>query len=173
MVILVRRGLMQDWIEAFRTFLSSNRDRPLSLLGVGNPIKSDDSVGLYIARQLRRRVGSRPSPLVRIHGTAARLEALLSKLDLGKTTLLFFDAVEANLPPGSIVFTNVQNEQYGFFATHGIPLKLHPAVRENCGNVFMLGVQPNDLGVGEKLSEPVLTAADEVVGVLAGMLGGS
>jgi hydrogenase maturation protease len=87
----------------------------------------------------------------------------ISKIDLRSSKLLIFDAVEAGKPPGSIIFSSISDTQYGFFVTHNLPLKVYPAVRQNVEHVSVLGVEPNDVGIGEELSDVVGPAADRVV----------
>lgn len=143
------------------------------LLGVGNPVKRDDSVGLYIAEGLRKAVGPRPSPSVRIQLGIPNPDLAISRLDLKSSKLVIFDAVEAAKPAGSVVFTGLWNTDYGFFATHNLPLKLYPSVRKNSGNVSILGVQPDDLGVGEGLSATVASAADGIINEVVTQLRGA
>jgi len=142
----------------------------LVFLGVGNPIKGDDSVGLYIAEGLRKTVGARPSSNVAIRSAPTYPELALSRLNLRESRLVVLDAVEMARPAGSIICARIDETKYGFFATHNLPLKLHPAVAENRGNVFVLGVQPEDLGVGANLSATVRCAADLVITDVASQL---
>lgn len=164
---------MEDWIKAVGDFFAWPRSGKLVLIGVGNPIKRDDSVGLYIATRLRSILGASPSPRVNIHRPVDHAELAISKLDLRSSRLLLFDAVEAGRPPGSIIFANIDETRYGFFVTHNIPLRLLPSVRENGKNVFVLGVQPRDLGIGEGPSEFIMPIAEEVVSVISGCIGGA
>ncbi len=164
---------MEEWVKAVGDFFAWPRHGRLILFGVGNPVKKDDSVGLYIAARLRSILGSAPSPRVRIHRPAAHAELAISRLDLRSSRLLLFDAVEAGKPPGSIVFANLEETKHGFFATHNIPLRLLPSVRENGKNVFVLGVQPHDVGIGEGPSDRVKPAAERVVSVVSGCIGGA
>lgn len=163
---------VEEWVKAIGDFFARPNPRRSVLLGVGNPVRKDDSVGLYIAARLRSCLGSAPSPRVSIHRAVDRPELAISRLDLGSRKLLVFDAVEASKPPGSIVFANIEETKYGFFATHNVPLRLLPSIRENGKNVFVLGVQPHDLGIGEGPSEFILPFAERVVSVISGCIGG-
>jgi hydrogenase 3 maturation protease len=145
----------------------------LVLFGVGNPIKGDDSVGLYIADGLKKTVGARPSASVAVRSATSYPELALSRLNLQDSRLVVFDAVEMAKPPGSIVFAGIDETKYGFFATHNLPLRLHPAIKGNSKNVFILGVQPSELEVGTGLSGPVRSAADTVIRDVASLLKGS
>lgn len=133
------------------------------LLGVGNPVKRDDSVGLYLASQLRRSLGASPAKGVRIPAVSFHPELAISRMNLAAQRLIVLDAVEAGLPAGSVVFASLSDSKYGFFATHNIPLRMHPSVVGRESNVYVLGVQPDDVGVGEGLSPVVQGAAEEVL----------
>jgi hydrogenase 3 maturation protease len=139
----------------------------LVILGIGNPIKRDDSVGLYIAERLRSAIGARPSSHVSIRSAEARPELALSKLDLRASKLLILDAAEMARPAGTVALVGLNDTRYGFFATHNLPLRLHPDLKKNGESVFLLGVQPDDLSIGEGLSDSVRSAADGVVDYLA------
>jgi hydrogenase 3 maturation protease len=134
---------------------------PVHLVGAGNPIRKDDAVGLFIASELRKRLGSRPNKLFRIYGSSIPPERLLAKIESG--AIIMFDAVEHNSKPGSIIFARLEDTRFGFFATHNIPFKLIPGLSKNLGNAFVLGIQPGNIEIGEGLSEEVLNSANEVV----------
>ncbi len=161
-----------NWIGAFKSFLTQTSSRTV-LMGVGNPVRRDDSVGIYIAGRIRSQLGSNPSPRLKIMAPVDHPEVRISKVDLTRSSLLLFDAVEAGLTPASIIFANLADTRFGFFATHNIPLRMLPSVRENPERVFVLGVQPQDLSVGEGLSDAVMPAAEEVVRVAIGCMGGA
>src|SRR5579862_7948900 len=154
-----------DWSDQITSLLGSEGAAPLQLVGVGNPIKKDDSVGIFIVSKLKKKFGARPSKSVRIHPPLAP-ELLFSKINLKTGSLIIFDAIEQNSSPGSIIFANIADTKFGYFATHNIPMKLIPAVSERVANIFVLGIQPQDIDIGEGLSETVLRSADEVVAKL-------
>jgi len=136
------------------------------LLGVGNPIRSDDAVGLEIARTLRRNLGPSPRKGVRIHRNSLMPELLLSKLSTSAGRIVIFDAVEASKEPGEIVCSRLANTKYGYFATHNIPLRLVPGLAAREGDVYIVGVQPESLEVGEGLSDVVSGSAAQIIRVV-------
>lgn len=135
-------------------------------IGIGNPIKSDDSVGLYIISRLRERHGANPNKFVRIE-SAHSGEAALSKMGRTKEEdpglIIIFDAIESNSLPGTIIFANVADTKYGFFATHNLPLTLNPGVAINPSRVFVLGIQGASVEIGEYLTKIVNDSADRIV----------
>jgi hydrogenase 3 maturation protease len=158
----------EAWAEKLQDFLESSKGRKHILFaGLGNPIKGDDSVGLYIVTKLRREHGANPVKSIHI-AYASSSEHTFSTITNRKKanldeSIILFDAIEANSPPGTIIFANVQESKYGFFATHNLPLKLISDFANNNSNTFVLGIQPANIEVGENLTEPVLISANRVV----------
>lgn len=169
------RGTYNDgWAKELSGLMSKGTLRHITLIGVGNPIKSDDSVGLYIISKLRRKYGTSPSKFVKIV-QASSSESAISKIENkpgGKISemLIVFDSIESNSPAGSIIFANVGDTKYGFFATHNVPLRLIPSVASNMSDIFVLGVQPANTEVGENLSEIVLVSADRIVSTIGELI---
>lgn len=159
-----------EWARPLGEVLRRQDGLGVCLLGVGNPIKRDDSVGLYMADKTARALGSSRPSWVHIPRPSAHLELALSRLDLSAERLLIFDAVEAGEPPGSVVFASAADSRYGFFATHNVPLRIQPSLAWNLGRVYVLGVQPEDVEVGEGLSPTVKAAADGAVDGLVRMI---
>jgi hydrogenase maturation protease len=161
------------WTEAARRCIMRRDSSVAHIVGVGNPIREDDSVGLYVVGQLKRRVGARPRPSVRIHGESLAIERVLTRIDCTVDRLLLVDAVDAGKEPGYVLCANIEDTRYGYFATHNIPLRLIPTVAGGLGNVFIVGIQPARMGVGEGLSEVVRDSAEQVVDAMEEIIGGS
>jgi len=156
----------QDWRKELKETVSDGR-RQVHLVGVGNELKSDDAVGLQIASSLRSRLGASPVPGVEIHPCTPMPERLLSKLASGDGRIIVFDAVEASVKPGEVVFRSMADTQYGFFGTHNIPLRLVPGLKDRMGDFFLVGIQPASLDVGLGLSKTVQGSVSEIVAVVA------
>ena len=138
-----------------------NSSRPLHFVGVGNHLRRDDAAGLVALASLKRTL-TRPRPgWVKFHDEGSP-ERALSKIPSGEG-IIVFDAVESNSEPGRIVCTNLADTKYGFFATHNVPLRLIPGLVERADSVFLIGVQPESIEVGEGLSATVQKSVDELV----------
>jgi len=155
-----------NWRRSLRETVADGR-KPVHLIGVGNELRSDDAAGLEIASCLRRKLGSAPTPGVKIHASVPAPERLLSKLASAGGRMVVFDAVEASSKPGQVVFLPMADTKYGFFGTHNIPLKLIPGLDRRLDDVFLVGVQPASLEVGSGLSEIVRESIREIVDVVA------
>ena len=154
-----------DWRKRLRETIADGR-HPVHLVGVGNELKSDDAAGVEIASTLRSKLGASPAPGVKIYPCTPMPERLLSKLASGEGRVVVFDAVEASAKPGEVVFRPMADTQYGFFATHNIPLRLVPGLEDRMGDFFLVGIQPASLDVGFGLSEKVQGSVNEVVAVV-------
>ncbi len=157
----------RDWREEIANLLASRDERPLQLAGVGNPIKTDDGVGLYIASELRRMRPQHAAKSFKILAPTSKPETIFSKLDLRAGNALILDAVECNRQPGTIILAGLHDTQYGFFATHNVPLRLVPELQSNQANAFILGIQPQSTEIGEILTLAVKASADAVVEAIA------
>jgi hydrogenase maturation protease len=157
----------KSWEQQLSSLMDSNEVlKSISFVGVGNPIKSDDSVGLYMISRLRRELGAHPRKFVHIAPptTSERtFSKLANRARKGSNSVVIFDSVEANAIPGTILFANINDTKYGFFATHNIPLRLIPAINSNSTNIFVLGIQPADTGIDERLSSVVNASANLIV----------
>lgn len=160
------------WEVGARSWLRGNLEDTVHVVGVGNPIRQDDAVGLEIVASLRRRLGPRPTPKVVIHPPSLMPERILSRVAAQGGRLMVFDAVEANRRPGSIVCANLADTKFGFFATHNVPLRLIPGVAGSLEGSLVIGIQPESLDVGEGLSATVTEAKGRVVAAMGAIIGG-
>jgi hydrogenase maturation protease len=156
----------EDWEGPVRSWLLSSGDRTVHLVGVGNPIKRDDGVGLEVVSKLRKVLGARPTPGLIIHASSLNPERIMSRVASKGDHLILFDAVDANKEPGSIVCASLDDTKFGFFATHNIPLKLIPGVAGGLSRMHVVGIQPESLDVGEGLSDTVRMARDRLVATI-------
>jgi len=163
----------EDWELVAESWLGDASQSIVHIIGVGNPIRQDDSVGLEIVSSLRRELGSRPSPGVIIHRPSLMPERLLSKAAAEGGRVMIFDAVQANREPGAVVCASLAETKFGFFATHNIPLRLIPDVAGSLGRSLIVGVQPESLDVGETLSATAQEAKRKVVAAVGAMIGGT
>lgn len=156
----------EKWAIELLAFLdSADGPKHVTLVGVGNPMRSDDFVGLYVASKLRRRYGANPNKYVRIstESEPERVFSKLAKTEKRNEAILIIDSVEANLDPGSIVFASLEDSKFGFFATHNIPLRLFSDFVAGPAGIFVVGIQPENLEIGEGLSGVVRFSADQII----------
>ena len=137
-------------------------DGTVDLIGVGNPIRGDDAVGVEIVSRLRSKLGGSPKGM-KIHPADRMPERLLSRVASTGDRAIVFDAVEASQPPGAIVCGRLSDTKYGYFATHNIPLKLVPGLEARLGDFYVVGVQPESLELREGVSDAARKAIELIV----------
>ena len=148
-----------DWRSALGGALEFSGT--IDLVGVGNPIRGDDGVGIEIASMLRSKL--RGARGLKVHPAAQMPERLLSRLASTAQRVILFDAVEADRPPGAIVCRKLRESRYGFFATHNVPLKLVPGLAARLDDFYVVGVQPESLEVKEGISDAARAAVGTIV----------
>ncbi len=124
--------------------------------GIGNLLRSDDGVGVYITGKIRERKGI--SALTVEMG----IENYIGKINSLKPDILVLcDCVELNSPPGTYKFLRLNQIQDMTFNTHNISLKrLSEFFRMD---VYILGIQPEKIDFGENLSYLVKNIADKII----------
>ncbi len=157
---------LERWEEMLRKAIAQT-EGSTDLIGIGNPLRGDDAVGLEIVSRLRAGLGPVPAKGVRIHEASLAPERLLSRLAAASGRIVVFDAIQASVAPGEIVCASLADTKYGFFATHNIPLRIVPWLAERLDDVLVVGVQPDSLEVGEGLSDAVEAAAGRIVNAVS------
>jgi hydrogenase maturation protease len=140
------------------------------VFGIGNAMKQDDAVGFEVVSSLRRRLGPASRKAVRVHGLSSNPERAISDLASKGERILVIDAVEAQKEPGTIVCARLSETKFGFFATHNVPLRIVPGVAENAADTYVVGIQPDSVGVGEGLSEVVKESSVKLVSMIASLV---
>ncbi|MBI2094744.1 MAG: hydrogenase maturation protease [Candidatus Omnitrophica bacterium] len=138
-------------------------------IGVGNRFRRDDGVGLWLAREIKRR-GPRTAEVLETDGEGAGL--MEAWKDRGEVFL--FDAVRSGAPAGTLHRVEVSKQPLArnFFrgSTHDFgvaeAVELSRSLRGLPGRLLIFGVEGKDFGEGEGLSPPVETAARNLLSEL-------
>ncbi len=135
---------------------------------MGHLLRGDDGVGPLLIERVRDRlkalcldVGTAPE---RYSGTLIREQP---------DTILLVDAVCLDLAPGEISLLRKQELINTGFSTHTLSPHLFIDYLEEHikAQVYLLGIQPQQLDFGEELSEPVKQAMESVAQTLEELLG--
>jgi len=161
----------EPWEAKLREVLLDSHT-PLHLIGAGNPLRRDDSVGLELVSQLVTKLGRNPRKNVLLHPPDVATERQLSRIDCGKERVLIFDAVASGRLPGQVILASLGDSKFGYFATHNVPIRIIPGVAENPANVYVAGIEPESLEVGEGLTATVNASARRVSMIVESALGG-
>jgi hydrogenase 3 maturation protease len=129
------------------------------LMGLGNEDYGDDAAGIRLAEELAD--GGMPDVMI----AGNRPESFISRASgEGFEHIVFLDAVEFGGAPGSVVFldSSEMTARFPQISTHKISLSVLAKWAEAGGNTraWLLGVQPESLRAGRRLSAPVRTTLD-------------
>ena len=147
---------MHSKINKIRNWLIEISDKSILFVGIGNVLKSDDGVGVYISRGIRE--VNRLSALT----VEVSIENYIGKINsLNPDVLILVDCMELGKPAGSFDLFRIDEVEDGTFNTHNISLsRLEDFFTMP---VFILGVQPKKIDFGETLSEIVKDTADKIL----------
>jgi hydrogenase 3 maturation protease len=134
------------------------------VLGIGNPLGGDDAAGLSVVQMLGRKQ-SKPraflSAEITIIDAGTSPESYTSVIRRQQPNLLILvDAADMGLPPGAVRIIPSKKIRSLSFSTHLMPLSTFISyVREFCGNVLLIGVQPEQTKTGAPISKVVRKSA--------------
>ena len=134
------------------------------IVGIGNSMKSDDGFGPALIERVKGKVkavcinaGTTPENYV---GAIAR-----EKPD----TVLLVDAVHMDLEPGKYEILGPEEIIKSGFTTHDISPKMFIEYLKSETNaaIYMLGIQPERLDLGEEMSAAVMKTLEELSELIA------
>jgi hydrogenase 3 maturation protease len=137
------------------------------VLGIGNRLGGDDAVGTLVVDMLNPALSALsagrhraktllPTEIMAIDaGTAP--ESYTSVIRQHRPDLLILvDAADMGLPPGALRTITPEKISILSFSTHHMPLSMFISyVKEFCGNVLLVGVQPERTDIGGGISKAV------------------
>lgn len=138
--------------------------RKIAILGIGNPMRSDDGLGPYVIEGLSIR-----DPEVYIENVGSVPEAFARPLaEFGAERVIMIDAADMRKPIGHVEL--VRKDRIGGIAisTHHMPLSFLMMYLEDStgGETVLLGVQPKTIDFGEGLSPEIEEVARKIIETL-------
>ena len=131
------------------------------LLGVGNDMRGDDGIGVYIARKFKA------AGWISMDCSTVPENYLGKVIKYRPERLVIVDAAEMGLKAGEI--RRIPKDKMGMasFSTHSLPLSIFIShVERNCSaEITVIGIQPKEM-YGE-MSEEVKKAGERVMKYLA------
>ena len=145
-----------------------HRARRIVIVGVGNPIRRDDNIGVEIVGRLEGKV---PESVLLIKSETIPEESLGPIIDFKPTHILIIDAALLNLSPGSAKLVVSIESSGTAISTHFLPLQLfcEYLAKMTGAKIAMLLIQPRDTSFGEGLTPELGSARDELVEYLIRM----
>jgi hydrogenase maturation protease len=140
--------------------------RPV-VIGVGNEFRSDDALGLLVARELRRRVGD--SIEVReMSGEGAELMEAWTP----ESCVWLIDAVRSGSPPGTVHRVDATEARVPawFFSSHQFGVAQAVEMARTLGRLprrlILYGIEAGEFREGIGLSDRVLHSVPELVAMI-------
>jgi hydrogenase maturation protease len=144
--------------QKLENILKSNHKNIL-FAGVGNVLRSDDGVGVFIVSGIENR--DHISTLL----VEVNIENYINKINsISPDILIIADCLDFNREPGyaDIIPVGLTNEFT--ISSHNISLKRVAEFLKM--EVYVLGVQPADLRVGEHLTPVVKESAEKIIEII-------
>jgi len=148
--------------EELRKILGRRNTRIL-FAGVGNVLRSDDGAGVYIVSQIE------PSGNISTILVEASIENYISKINaLAPDILVIADCIDFNRKPGHTGLVPIKEIKEFDISSHNISLR---RVADHLKmETYVIGVQPSDLRVGEKLTPVVQKASDSIISLIRSII---
>jgi hydrogenase 3 maturation protease len=144
--------------------------KKIVVAGIGNPIRSDDYVGLKIIENLRGKV---PETVCLLQCETVP-ENYLSEIENFKPThVLLVDAAFLELKPGEASLVDSERMMdYSAISTHALPLKIfcEHLKKATAAKIGLLLSEPKDMDFGEGLSVEVEAEAERLTKLLLELL---
>ncbi|MBN1194258.1 MAG: hydrogenase maturation peptidase HycI [Methanomicrobiaceae archaeon] len=131
------------------------------LMGIGNTLRKDDGVGIYVAHHIHL-----PDWTAIDCGTAP--ENFTSIIHRARPDLLVIvDAADMALEPGAVRIIPKDKITDAGIGTHQLPLNhLITYLRCAAGSILFIGIQPEEIDDGEGIAAAVVEAADRLIRII-------
>ena len=148
---------MKDFNELLELMVD-NRKRIL-FAGIGNVLRCDDGAGVYIVNNLME------STHIEKILVEVSLENYISRINKAKPDLLVLvDCIDFGREPGYIGLLLPEDTFETTVNTHNLTLRRVAEFFDM--PVFILGIQPSCLEVGEEMTPGIKKSADYIIGLL-------
>ncbi len=141
------------------------------VLGIGNPLAGDDAVGPFVVQQLLRQMKKNENTgrfaIVALDAGTAPDNYTAVVRRLHPELLVIVDAADMGLPPGSLRRIAPDSVALSAFTTHSLPLSTFISyVGVHCRQIWVVGIQPQQTAIGNKLSPEVRKSAGYLVALI-------
>lgn len=139
------------------------------VIGVGNPYRRDDAVGLVLARRLKDGLPGNVAVIEESGEGAALMEAWR-----GAAAVVIIDAARSGLAPGTVhrfdAHAGAIPTRLFHYSTHAFSVaeavEMARALDQLPPRLVVYGVEGRDFSAGEGLSPEVAAASDELLGLV-------
>jgi hydrogenase 3 maturation protease len=132
------------------------KDKKKLFVGIGNLLRTDDGVGVYISKRIRT------NDSILSLTVEASIENYIGKINsLNPDILILIDCLDMKAITGTFKLLSLKQIQDMTFNTHNISFR---RLSEFFAMpVFVLGIQPEKIDFGENLSYLVKKVADKII----------
>ena len=158
-----------DLESQLRDFLTDCKK--LIVLGIGNELKSDDGVGPYIISKLKQENIENKNLLFIDSKTVP--ENFTGKIKKEQPThLIIVDACLMDLNSGDMKIVNKYEFKNIGISTHSMSLSFFVRYleKDNNFNITFVGIEPETMEMGDKLTLNVEKAANDFINILKGLV---
>ena len=152
--------------ENLKTDIKSRLKGVVTIIGVGNIMRGDDGCGPKLIESLKKK---NISASLFDCGTVPE-NYIFPILATSCDTVILVDAADFGMSPGSIKVFSLNEVSGSGLSTHNFSLRLFTDLlttgKDNL-NIFVVSIQPKTIGLGESLSEEVLSGIDALAGIFA------
>ena len=133
-----------------------DKNNTILFVGIGNRLKSDDTIGIYICEELKQ--SGRKQVLIVESG----IEKFVGKINMmNPDILVFVDCTDFNKEPGYFKLFPISETIDNTLHTHTISLlRISEFFKMQ---TYVLGIQPKFVGFGEEISPEVIKSANKIV----------
>ncbi|RLF99968.1 MAG: hypothetical protein DRN49_03595 [Thaumarchaeota archaeon] len=159
------------WEEELENILSKvPRNGEIIFLGVGNPLRGDDGIGVKIAEDLKTSIENKENK-IKVIVVEDRIDLIPSFLAGMKPALIImFDAMDFGGRMGEIRITSLP-EADKTISTHSLPLELMLKLAGITAPTYVVGIQISSMEFGETITPQVLEAGKKIVQTILGKIG--
>lgn len=134
-------------------------DKKKLFVGIGNVLKSDDGIGVYISNKIKESISIQKLTV------EASIENYIGKINsLNPDVLILVDCVAFGKKAGYYELLPAEKVKDFTLNTHNISLKRISELFKM--PVYILGIQPKEIGFGEKISEAAINAAYKILEII-------
>ncbi|MFH0877430.1 MAG: hydrogenase 3 maturation endopeptidase HyCI [Candidatus Omnitrophota bacterium] len=138
------------------------------LVGIGNILRGDDGFGPALIERLKGKVRA-----VCLDASVTPENYVARIADENPDTVLLVDAVSLQQQPGEYELIGSSDIVQSGMTTHDISLRMFIEYLkgQTQANIYMLGVQPKNISIGDEISPPVQETLEVVEQILKEVLG--
>lgn len=154
---------LKKWLSGFQK---------LTVVGIGNPLRMDDYVGMKIVEDLKGRLSER---VLLIESETVPESFLQQIIDFKPTHVLLIDAAVIGEKPGTVKLVECSDlPEFSPASSHALPLRIFcQCLQENLNvAILLLLIEPRNTDFGEGISSEVVSAEKRIQRALINYLSG-